>query len=794
MQLDRSYVIDIETNGLLSDMVDFRSFPYKLKDTAKLWCVCIRNVGTREVVSAVKEEITFEWMQEALKDCDYLIAHNGIKFDFIALKLFGVFDYEVGYLKQPDKLFGRDIKIIDTLVLSRLLYPDRFGGHSLEAWGERTGNPKTDYRAECIEAEYIDKKDPRGTEFLSYNPLMLPYCEQDTNVNVDTFFALNTEMGDYKGWLRAFKLESKLADLAVKRESLGFWFDKDLAVKCLEDLTEKMTTIENSINPILPPKKMGKTEQSKYILPKIQFKKDGSPSSALLNRVKALDGMLTQEGSKYQLLFGNQLFTLPYHEPLMTSAEATVKDLDHIKMFLMSLGWVPMEWRERDLTKDAKKQNLSFEKRLAALRRWVDETLAGKYRDARLNIIGCSAEDVYSVLEYKLHDNKPVRVPTSPSIRIGVEKELCPNLVGLGDKVSFANDFALYLTYKHRKSSIAGGEIEDMDFDEEAPNTGFLSVYREEDHRVPTPAIEIGAATFRYKHTKICNIARASSVYGKEMRSLFGCGPGAVQLGFDFSSLEARIMGHYVLKYKDGGELAESMLAEKPNDVHSLNAVKLGIARSEAKSLTYGILYGAQPAKVSKMLNVSLERAKEIYNDFWDAVPALKELKTNVENFWENNSKEFVPGVDGRKLRIRSKHSILNALFQSAGVICAKYVTVLNMEEFESMGYCTDPFVCKPDVCSMIEYHDECQYYVSPKLVKFETFDTEEEAEQFIKDWRGEEQLSAVSHGATKWYITLPNPVSTTIANSIRKTEKIVGLNVPLGFEFIVSNNWYGCH
>ena len=40
--------------------------------------------------------------------------------------------------------------------------------------------------------------------------------------------------------------------------------------------------------------------------------------------------------------------------------------------------------------------------------------------------------------------------------------------------------------------SIAGGDIDDMDFDEEAPNTGFLSMYREIDGRVATPAIEIG--------------------------------------------------------------------------------------------------------------------------------------------------------------------------------------------------------------------------------------------------------------------------------------------------------------
>jgi hypothetical protein len=115
------------------------------------------------------------------------------------------------------------------------------------------------------------------------------------------------------------------------------------------------------------------------------------------------------------------------------------------------------------------------------------------------------------------------------------------------------------------------------------------------------------------------------------------------------------------------------------------------------------------------------------------------------------------------------------------------------MQQLEALGFCTDPFFGKPDVCSMIEYHDECQYYVSPKLVKFETFDTEEEAEAFVKSWQEEDQLSAVSHGA-KWYVTLPNVVSKTISSSIKQTEKLVNLNVPLGFEFIVSNTWYGCH
>ena len=71
------------------------------------------------------------------------------------------------------------------------------------------------------------------------------------------------------------------------------------------------------------------------------------------------------------------------------------------------------------------------------------------------------------------------------------------------------------------------------------------------------------------RHSKIANIPRPSSVYGHELRSLFGCGKNFIQIGADFASLEARIQAHYVYNYKEGPELAEALVAEKPNDLHA---------------------------------------------------------------------------------------------------------------------------------------------------------------------------------------------------------------------------------
>ena len=795
-------VIDIETSSLLEKMLDHSSFPYKLKPEAKSHVVVIRDAYTDELFVAEGDKITKEWMKESLKGCKYLVQHNGVKFDLISLKLFGVLDYSIGYLDEPDTLFGEEVKIIDTLILSRLFNPDRFGGHSLSEWGQRTGCAKMDFRGELIKRGIIPKDSPKGFEFKNYTPLMTEYCILDTEVGKRTFFALMREKSEYNGWDKAIKMEHKLADLAIRRESLGFWFDKDLAVKCVEDLTQKMDELRNKVNPILPPKPMTKTELSNFTPPNTQFLKNGKPSTHIIKFAERIGGKIVEnEEEKYFIEFEGNHYELPFNLPLKAHVEADIANLDHVKMTLTDVyGWIPQEWAERDFTKDSKKQSLSYEKRVIAFERWLKETEEGKYKKLRLQI-GFENFKVKSVESFKekvlerLHEDFPVRLPTSPRVRVGIEKELCPNLTALGDKVEFAKDFALFLTYKHRKSSIAGGELEDVDYDDEYPTSGYLSMYREEDGRVPTPAIEIGASTNRYRHIGVANVARATSIYGKEMRSLFGCGKNFVQFGFDASSLEARVQGHYIKKYPFGEELAESLVAEKPNDIHSVNSRKLGIERGTIKSLTYAILYGCSPKKLEDMLSFTPEQAKQFYDDYWDAVPALRDFKKAVEDFWDKNGKSYVPGADGRKLHTRSKHSLMNLLFQSYGVIAMKYITILLMEDMEKQGYCISPFNGVPDVCSMIEYHDESQLLTSPKFYKFKVFATEEEAKNFTKNWDTSlGQLSAIGHSGKGYYIALPNVVSKGVEAAFLKTEKLLKTNVSLGFEWVVGRTWKDCH
>ena len=143
---------------------------------------------------------------------------------------------------------------------------------------------------------------------------------------------------------------------------------------------------------------------------------------------------------------------------------------------------------------------------------------------------------------------------------------------------------------------------------------------------------------------------------------------------------------------------------------NSINAQKLGIDRNAAKSFGYAIMFGAAPEKLAKMLGITIERAEDLYNQYWEAVLPLKELKTKVEKFWTKTGKQYILGLDGRHLNVRSKHSLINLLFQSGGAILCKWSLVNACERLEELGLLGDPFVDSYDALKiflMIIYHKQ---------------------------------------------------------------------------------------
>jgi DNA polymerase III epsilon subunit-like protein len=142
-------VVDLEANGL--------------DDATVAWCICAKDLETGEMFSYRPTEL--EQGMRLLNNADELILHNGIDYDIPLLERLYGFTYN-----------GR---IIDTLVLSKLLNPDLAGGHSLKSWGKRLGILKGTY----AEDEGEDCWD-------TYSEEMLKYCEQDVEVTYALYIKL----------------------------------------------------------------------------------------------------------------------------------------------------------------------------------------------------------------------------------------------------------------------------------------------------------------------------------------------------------------------------------------------------------------------------------------------------------------------------------------------------------------------------------------------------------------------------------------------------------------------------
>jgi hypothetical protein len=196
-------VFDIETNGLLD------------KEDLLIHCIAIRDLDT-DVVDVYDKFGGLDEAIERLNKASLLVGHNIIGFDFPALA-----QCNAGF-KETDQ------RVIDTLVMSRLLFPDiratdfsafkkgvkwvtnnanLIGSHSLKAWGLRLGCHKGDYA--------------ETTDWSEWTPEMSEYCAQDTIVTAYLF----KQISRVKYSARAVTLEHEINRICSKQTRDGFPFD-----------------------------------------------------------------------------------------------------------------------------------------------------------------------------------------------------------------------------------------------------------------------------------------------------------------------------------------------------------------------------------------------------------------------------------------------------------------------------------------------------------------------------------------------------------------------------------------
>jgi DNA polymerase I-like protein with 3'-5' exonuclease and polymerase domains len=211
-------------------------------------------------------------------------------------------------------------------------------------------------------------------------------------------------------------------------------------------------------------------------------------------------------------------------------------------------------------------------------------------------------------------------------------------------------------------------------------------------------------------------------------------------VGWDASSLEARMEAHYTYAIDDGAYGAELL----DGDIHTKNQIALGLpTRAAAKTFKYAVTYGAGADKLAGQFGWSKAHAEDVYQAFWDANPALKELHSRVQ---KAGARGYLVALDRRRIPVDSMHSALNRLLQSAGAITMKYAMCLADKKIKSLGL---------DAYGLIRYHDEEQW----------------EAREAIADEVGRIGIESIVNAG-----------------------KMLKLNVPLTGEYKIGDNWASTH
>ncbi len=198
----RRLVLDCETDGLL-------------RQATKIFCVVTQDLDTDEVITFTDSK-KFERYIGVYSE---IWMHNGIAFDAPILK----------------KIWGIEIpwyKMYDTIILSRMLLPDRKGGHSLASWGEELGYPKLHF-----------------TDFTKLTEEMITYCKRDVEITAklaEYFF------NDAKKFKLAVDIDREFAYYMSLQEYNGFTLDIPFTEELVSILTKERVELVDKVQSMIP--------------------------------------------------------------------------------------------------------------------------------------------------------------------------------------------------------------------------------------------------------------------------------------------------------------------------------------------------------------------------------------------------------------------------------------------------------------------------------------------------------------------------------------------------------------
>jgi len=212
----RTVSCDIETDDL---------------DATRIWVICAKDVHTGESWTfRLPDQLENERRRfyEFARDVGVWVFHNGLDFDVPVIHRL-LLGHEGSEL-VPFR------KVLDTLVLSRLVNYSIDGGHSLDAWGKRLNLYKGDFK---------DFKNGLTVK-------MVEYCRNDVDITTKLYWQFSNYLNDSQ-WAKSIECEHDTQIALTEARETGFPFDLAKATNLLSSVKQHMAMLEDEIQEAFPP-------------------------------------------------------------------------------------------------------------------------------------------------------------------------------------------------------------------------------------------------------------------------------------------------------------------------------------------------------------------------------------------------------------------------------------------------------------------------------------------------------------------------------------------------------------
>jgi hypothetical protein len=286
------------------------------------------------------------------------------------------------------------------------------------------------------------------------------------------------------------------------------------------------------------------------------------------------------------------------------------------------------------------------------------------------------------------------------------------------------------------------------------------------------------SSTLRYKHKRpFSNLPSTTKPFAENIRKVITVPDSSyLMCRCDITALEETTKNHYI--YFFDKEHIEQMLVSgndpycdlslllgfmTEDDVSFFNSVerdkrqvngeelehylRIKEARSRAKKVNFGCLYGANADKIAKILNTTVSESQKLYNTYWERNKVIKDIVNSfsIKTLPDNTTWALNP-LSGFWVNVRSSKDTFAIINQSSGVYV--FDTWIALIKRLSKGYGIEIFI-------NYEYHDEI-------LIVFK---------KEYKDY-----------------------IINVLQEAIDKTSEVLNTNVPFSITLSFGTNYGECH